>query len=241
MARFGSREVADVTFYNNEGVPVLFLDTLKLTNMSNEAERTYITGGRGNPRLLAFDYNRTATFEISDALMNPRSLALQAGVEVETTPTTIHAREIVDVTGGSITLRNIPNSDVRVYSSTDGYNYDPETVVIVPEPTSATFTVAGVTTPKAIAYYTYEAATGVEKFTIRSDRFSGFYKVVGDTVITNYETKEEEAWQIVIPQAKINSAFEITMEAEGDASVFDMTLDIFKPDVGTEMIHFIKY
>lgn len=240
MARFGSREVADVTFYNQEGVPVLFLDTLKLTNMSNEAERTYITGGRGNPRLLAFDYNRTATFEISDALMNPKSLALQAGVEVETTPQSIHMREVVDVVAGSVTLKHAPNSDVRVYSSVDGYNFDAETGEVIPEPATATFPVTA-TTPKAVAFYTYEATEGIEKFTIRSDKFSGFYKVVGDTVITNYETKEEEAWQIVIPQAKINSAFEITMEAEGDASVFDMTLDIFKPDMGTEMIHFIKY
>jgi hypothetical protein len=240
MARFGSREVADVTFYNNEGVPVLFLDTLKLTNMSNEAERTYITGGRGNPRLLAFDYNRTATFEISDALMNPKSLALQAGVEVETTPQSIHIREVVDVAGGSVTLSHVPNSDVRLYSSVDGYNFDAETGEVITAPATATVTTA-ITTAKAVAFYTYEASENIEKFTIRSDKFSGFYKVVGDTVITNYETKEEEAWQIVIPQAKINSAFEITMEAEGDASVFDMTLDIFKPDVGTEMIHFIKY
>jgi nitrite reductase/ring-hydroxylating ferredoxin subunit len=240
MARFGSREVADVTFYNNEGVPVLFLDTLKLTNMSNEAERTYITGGRGNPRLLAFDYNRTATFEISDALMNPKSLALQAGVEVETTPQSIHVREVVDVTGGSVTLSQAPNSDVRLYSTVNGYDFDVATGEVVADPATATVTTT-LLTPRVIAFYTYEATDNVEKFTIRSDKFSGFYKIVGDTVITNYETKEEEAWQIIIPQAKINSAFEITLEAEGDASVFDMSVDIFKPDVGTEMIHFIKY
>lgn len=240
MARFGSREVADVTFYNQNGEPVLFLDTLKLTNMTNDAERTYITGGRGNPRLLAFDYNRTASFEIQDALLNPKSLALQAGVEVDTTPQTIHVREVVEINGGSVTLSQIPNSDVRLYESEDGYNFDPTAVEVVPKPVTDTM-VVGLTGNRAIAYYTYEASEGIEKFTIRSDRFSGFYKIVGDTTLTNYETKEEEAWQIVIPQAKINSAFEITMEAEGDASVFDMTVDIFKPDVGTEMIHFIKY
>lgn len=239
MARFGSREVCDVTFYDQENNPVLFLDTLKLSNMSNEAERTYITGGRGNPRLLAFDYNRTATFEIQDALMNPRSIALQSGVEVETTPQTIHMREVLDVEGLAVTISQVPNSDVRLYSTPDGYNFDPATVEVIPAPAGTTLTTA--LTGKVIAYYTYEKAEAIEKFTIRSDRFSGFYKVVGDTTIINYETKAEEAWQIVIPQAKINSAFEITMEAEGDASVFDMSLDIFKPDVGTEMIHFIKY
>jgi hypothetical protein len=240
MARFGSREVADVTFYNQAGQPVLFLDTLKLSNLSNEAERTYITGGRGNPRLLAFDYNRTATFEINDALMNPKSLALQAGTEVSTAPTTIHKREVLDVTGGTVTLSETPTGTVRLYATTDGYNFDPATGEVITAPATATITTA-LTTDRVIAYYTYTASEGVEKFTISSDKFSGFYKIVGDTVITNYETKEEEAWQIVIPQAKINSAFEITMEAEGDASVFNMTLDVFKPDVGTEMIHFIKY
>jgi hypothetical protein len=240
MARFGSREVCDVTFYNANNEPVLFLDTLKLSNMSNEAERTYITGGRGNPRLLAFDYNRTATFEISDALMNPKSIALQAGTEVEYTPQTIHMREVVDIEGGSVTISQDPNSDVRLYATTDGYNFNVEDSETVTAPVGTTLTTA-LTGTKAIAYYTFEKSEAIEKWTIRSDRFSGFYKVVGDTTIINYETKAEEAWQIVIPQAKINSAFEITMEAEGDASVFDMTLDIFKPDVGTEMIHFIKY
>ena len=240
MARFGSREVCDVTFYNQNNEPVLFLDTLKLSNMSNEAERTYITGGRGNPRLLAFDYNRTATFEVQDALMNPKSIALQSGVEVETTPQTIHMREVVDVDAGSVTISQTPNSDVRLYGTEDGYNFDVNDSDVVVAPVGTTVTTA-LTTGKAIAYYTYEKAESIEKFTIRSDRFSGFYKVVGDTTIINYETKAEEAWQIVIPQAKINSAFEITMEAEGDASVFDMTLDIFKPDTGTEMISFIKH
>jgi hypothetical protein len=240
MARFGSREVCDVTFYDQNNNPVLFLDTLKLSNMSNEAERTYITGGRGNPRLLAFDYNRTATFEIQDALMNPKSIALQSGVEVETTPQNIHMREVLDVEAGTATLSQTPNSDVRLYATEDGYNFNVEETETVLAPASATVTTA-LTASKVIAYYTFEKAEAIEKFTIRSDRFSGFFKVVGDTTIVNYETKEEEAWQIVIPQAKINSAFEITMEAEGDASVFDMTLDIFKPDTGTEMISFTKY
>lgn len=240
MARFGSREVADVTFYNQGNEPVLFLDTLKLTNMENDAERTYITGGRGNPRLLAFDYNRTASFEIQDALMNPKSLALQSGVELETNAQTIHMREVLTRTGTSVTLSKTPNSDVRLYSTTDGFNFDASTGEVITLPASTAVT-TGLTTSKVIAYYTYEKAVGIEKFTIRSDKFSDFYKVVGDTTITNYETKQEEAWQIVIPQAKINSAFEITMEAEGDASVFNMTLDIFKPEYGTEMIHFIKH
>lgn len=240
MARFGSREVCDVTFYDQNDVPVLFLDTLKLSNLSNEAERTYITGGRGNPRLLAFDYNRTATFEIEDALMNPKSIALQSGVEVDYSPQTIHMREVVNVEAGTATISNIPNSDVRLYATPDGFNFDIEESQVIVAPVATTLTTT-LTTDKVIAYYTYEKSDTIEKFTIRSDRFSGFYKVVGDTTITNYETKAEEAWQIVIPQAKINSAFEITMEAEGDASVFNMSLDIFKPDQGTEMIHFIKY
>ena len=36
--------------------------------------------------------------------MNPKSIALQSGVEVENTPQTIHMREVADVEAGSVTI-----------------------------------------------------------------------------------------------------------------------------------------
>lgn len=249
MARFGVKEVADVTFYDMNDNPVLFIDTLKMSNLSNDAERTYIRGGRSNAILMAFDYNRTATFEITDALLNPKSIAMQAGVEVSTASTDIHKREVlVANAGGAITFSQTPSSNVKIMPSDDGYEHTgsmieiaPADVVIAVDGTASYTIPNAVEGDKYIAYYKYPSGDRTERMIIKSDQFSGFYKIVGDTVVTNYESKELESFQIVIPQAKINSAFELTLEAEGDPSVFEMSIDVMKPDTSTNMIELIKY
>jgi hypothetical protein len=251
MARFGVKEVADVTFYDMNDNPVLYLDTLKLSNLTNDAERTYVRGGKNNSILMAFDYNRTSTFEISDALLNPRSVALQTGVEVINTPQNVYKREVLtafDVAGTiSVRLSETPTTTVRLFPTENGYDQGADPVVVDPAavtggaegPTVAV--TGGAIGDRYIAYYQFSSGDQTEMITIKSDAFSGTYKIVGDTVVTNYETKEIESFQIVIYQAKINSAFEITLEAEGDPSVFDMSIDVMKPDTHNRMIEMIKY
>lgn len=248
MARFGVKEVCDITFYDMNNVPVLYLDTLKLTNLTNEAERTYVRGGRSNSVLMAFDYNRTATFEISDALLNPKTVSLQSGVELSTATQNIHKREVLTVEGGVLTLSETPTDTIRVYASPNGYEQEgtPETfaptAVVVGTGGEATIAPATpVEGERYVVYYMFASGDNTEMMTIRSDAFSGTYKIVGDTVVTNYETKEIESFQIIIHSARINSAFEITMEAEGDPSVFDMSIDVMKPDDHSRMIEMIKY
>jgi hypothetical protein len=249
MARFGVKEVADCTFYDMNDNPVLFLDTLKLSNLSNDAERTYIRGGRSNAILMAFDYNRTATFEITDALLNPKSLAMQTGSEVVKSSTEIHKREVVSAdAGGVLTFSETPATRIRLFPSVDGYEHtgsvieaEPVDVIVNPDGT-ASYTILNATEgEKYIAYYKFNSGEATERIIIKSDQFSGFYKIVGDTVVTNYETKQLESFQIVIHQAKINSAFELTLEAEGDPSVFEMSIDVMKPDTSTNMVELIKY
>lgn len=47
-------------------------------------------------------------------------------------------------------------------------------------------------------------------------------------------------FQLVFPKAKITSENTLTMEAEGDASTFDMNLKILRPADG-KMVRLIKY
>lgn len=243
MARFGVREVCDVTFYNTLNEPVLFLDTLKLSNLENDAERSYATGGKGNARLLSFDYNRTANFTIQDALLNPKTISMQLGTEIRTEIALIYHREVLTVTGTAprtVLLEEMPEGDVTIYSTLNGYDHG--TKEVITDPASQTITVpAGITTNQVIVYYSYNTASAVDTMVISSDKFSGFYKIVGKTTIKNFETKEDEAFQILIPQAKIASAFEISMTSEGDPSVFDMTLEVYKPDKGTDMVLMTRY
>lgn len=88
--RFGIREICNVvfraktkqtlgsrTFYKNE--PVLYFDTLKTSNMEGAATTVYAQGGRGNPRLIAWEGERTLTFTMEDALLSPEGLSILTG------------------------------------------------------------------------------------------------------------------------------------------------------------------
>lgn len=51
LDQYGIKEVADVTFYDMSGNPVLFLDTLKISTLEQGAESTQAEGGKGNAPL----------------------------------------------------------------------------------------------------------------------------------------------------------------------------------------------
>ena len=86
MSKFAIKEVADVIFFDIEtGKPVLFFDTLKVSSIENAAESANATGGKGNANLVTWNYGRTATLQMQDALLSMDSLSLLAGNEVVTT------------------------------------------------------------------------------------------------------------------------------------------------------------
>lgn len=84
LDRYGIKEVADVTFYkiNSDGTPgepVLFLDTLKVSTIEQTAETVDARGGKGNPKLITWDYGKEITVNIEDALFSPKSMAIMLG------------------------------------------------------------------------------------------------------------------------------------------------------------------
>lgn len=84
LDRYGIKEVADVTFYKlkDDGtpdVPVLFLDTLKVSTIEQTAEQVDARGGKGNPKLITWDYGKEITVNIEDALFSPKSMAIMMG------------------------------------------------------------------------------------------------------------------------------------------------------------------
>ncbi len=84
LDRYGIKEVADVTFYkiNNDGTrgdPVLYLDTLKVSTIEQTAESTDARGGKGNPKLVTWDYGKEITVSIEDALFSAKSMAIMFG------------------------------------------------------------------------------------------------------------------------------------------------------------------
>ena len=84
LDRYGIKEVADVTFYKinsdgTPGAPVLFLDTLKVSTIEQTAETVDARGGKGNPKLITWDYGKEITVNIEDALFSPKSMSIMLG------------------------------------------------------------------------------------------------------------------------------------------------------------------
>ena len=70
--RFGNK-----TFYKDE--PVLYFDSLKTSSLEGATTTVYATGGRGNVRLVAWEGEKTLTFNMEDALISPESFSVLSG------------------------------------------------------------------------------------------------------------------------------------------------------------------
>jgi hypothetical protein len=84
LDRYGIKEVADVVFCKiNEdgtrGAPVLYLDTLKVSTIEQTAESTDARGGKGNPKLVSWDYGKEINVSIEDALFSAKSMSIMFG------------------------------------------------------------------------------------------------------------------------------------------------------------------
>ena len=132
--KFGVREICDVVLkmkapdwfgklYLDEGMPVLYFDTLKTSTLEGAATTVYAQGGKGNPRLVAWEGDRTVTFTMEDALISPQSFSVLSGaglMEAEDKPIFVHTTEQVAVDEtGAIVLSNKPaNQKNSTYTET---------------------------------------------------------------------------------------------------------------------------
>lgn len=93
MNRFGIREICDVVFKPLTSVdignqhfdayqPVLYIDTAKTSSLEGAATTVYAQGGKGNPRLVGWDGEKTLTFTLEDALLSPISFSMLSGAGV---------------------------------------------------------------------------------------------------------------------------------------------------------------
>ena len=157
--QFGIKEVADVTFTSlDEGSSkTLKFDTLKMSNLEFTSEEAFARGGKGNPKLITWDYNREATLTLQDAVLSMDTLGMIFGDKT---------------TGTSVS--------------------------------------------------------------IGADTYPGYYSISGTTYAKDRDGVNH-VFTFTIPKAKISSNVTLTMEAEGDPTVFDMTITVLKPETGDLM------
>ena len=69
-----------------------------------------------------------------------------------------------------------------------------------------------------------KAATQIE---IGPDSFGGYFYIEAQTLFRREDSGKDMAAEIIIPRAKVQSAFTFTMAASGDPSTFDFVMDAF--------------
>lgn len=121
--KFGVREICDVVLkmkaddwfgklWLRKGMPVIYFDTLKTSTLEGAATTVYAQGGKGNPRLVAWEGDRTVTFTMEDALISPQSFSVLSGAGLMDSstekPIYVHTTQQVAVKNDAITLANVP-------------------------------------------------------------------------------------------------------------------------------------
>lgn len=242
LDRYGIKEVADVTFYelSNTGMPthpVLYLDTLKVSTIEQTAEEAEARGGKGNAALIAWDYGKEINVTLEDALFSAKSMAIMFGngkvksfddkgtdyimKTIQVVPTT----KGVDPNGGKWT-----GPDGKQYDMINAKFYDAEGKNIMVSALEAN--------ERYLCTFDLKATGAVIE--VSGNSFPGTYYVVGDTFARSEASGNDEMFQFIIPKAKVTSENTITLEAEGDPSVFNMSLKVLRPADGI-MMKLIKY
>ena len=74
---------------------------------------------------------------------------------------------------------------------------------------------------------------------VSADTFPGNYAVIGRTFARDQASGDNHLFTFFVPNAKIQSENTITMEAEGDPTVFNMSLRVLRAKNSSDMMYLI--
>lgn len=259
LDRYGIKEVADVVFYDilangDRGAPVLFLDTLKVSTIEQTGEQAEARGGKGNPPLIIWDYGKEINVTLEDALFSAKSMAIMFGsgkVDAIQTVTRTVSKNYITATVEENAAKfkvNVSGVDLvpTTYKLYDGEGHELTATVgtgnkieykYTPKNADGTDGTAVATT---LEFITFDAPVEGGEIVISANSFPGTYYVTGDTYARSEITGDDEMFQFIIQKAKVQSENTITLEAEGDPSVFNMSLRVLRPADG-KMMKLVKY
>ena len=257
--KFGVREICDVvlrakstqkignqTFEKDE--PVIYFDTAKTSTIEGAATTVYAQGGKGNSRLIAWEGERTVTFTMEDALISPLGFSILSGAGiVEATGSkaiNIHMTSQVEgtIASNSVTVdlsKAIPTNGTLLDEEENIYGFILDNSGNISERlknkevsgNQITFNEVQTGAGKVIILVDYyvKMTSGVQQLEVTPDKFAGSYYLEASTLFRRQEDGVDMPAQFVIPNVKIQSAFNFSMASTGDPSTFTFTMDAF-PD-----------
>ena len=257
--KFGVREICDVvlrakstqkignqTFEKDE--PVIYFDTAKTSTIEGAATTVYAQGGKGNSRLIAWEGERTVTFTMEDALISPLGFSILSGAGiVEATGSNainVHMTSQVEgtIASDSVTVdlsKAIPQNGKLLEEEENIYGFILDNSGNISERLKSkevsgnqiTFNDVQTDDGKVIILVDYyvKMTSGVQQLEVTPDKFAGSYYLEASTLFRRQEDGVDMPAQFVIPNVKIQSAFNFSMASTGDPSTFTFTMDAF-PD-----------
>ena len=255
--RYGIKEVADVTFYKIEsdgsrGAPVLYLDTLKVSTVEQTASSSDARGGKGNPKLVSWDFGKEINVNLTDALFSPASMAIMfggkdgVGISAEKTNekiTKVAMTRILKTAADSTVEMDTAEGRKTVKVLAEGGSTYSTGITKVTDADGAEVPASefGNKTAGDKFFVHYEVTpTSKKVININADTFPGTYYITGDTFCRSDVTGEDDFFQFIIPKAKMSPENTITLEAEGDPSVFNLNLTVLRPESGP-MMQLVQY
>jgi hypothetical protein len=205
-----------------------------MSNITSEGQQKEIRGGQGAELLLQYDFGRTATVEITDALVSMGSLEYLFGgtltqgtfkalrrVEgvIGATPYTIPEPADIDASVNSAISAVIFTETGKEYFNGSGEMFN----TIAGLNAALAAAQIGLTNQKYVLWYPATVTTSENKreMILRATDFPPTVRFVGETIVLDADKGAKVAFQIEIPKLKLNANFTLSLDAEGDPSVFD--------------------
>jgi hypothetical protein len=262
--KFGIRSAVDVVFKTtrdytglgddilltpgrewDKGEPVMYFDTLKTATTEGTATTVYAQGGAGNPRLIAWEGEKTVTFTFEDALISAEGMSILAGAGlIDATADNIirvNKKAVVSGTVASNVLTvtglaaEILDEEELVEEDIFAFIVDEDGDIITrlggatgtPTSENVLFAATEVADGKVLVLIDYyvEKVSGVQEVSITADQFAGNFYIEGDTLFRRQSDGKDLAAKMIIPNAKIQTAFNFSMSPAGDPSTFTFTAD----------------
>lgn len=260
--KFGVRQIANVVFRAAnpmsigsatfaKGQPVFYLDTAKTSSMESSATSVYATGGRGNTRLIAWEGEKTLTFNVEDALLSPISFAMLSGAGVlkggASSTKIVHFHQTtnavivdgrIDLSGALLTGETICSTAPLYVMKVDDYGdltgeidsgWTVGTTAVEDGPAAGTYLTKTGGTGGAVMvdYYVKKSDKNVTELQIDAGHFGGYFYVEADTLFRRQVDGKDLPANLTFPNVKIQSNFTFSMAASGDPSTFSFTMDAF--------------